>query len=117
MTAAHRADPGLSEGELLDVARRTRDDGLCVLGLRFTEDGLAPGQRFTTLRDRLGDAFEYIELDSGPDNRDGFGRRAHSVLTREVREVPGHRAFEAREKTVAFLRRRLAPVPPVPAAD
>lgn len=112
VTAAHRADPGLSEAELLDVARRTRDDGLCVLGLRFSEDSLAPGQRFATLRERLGGAFEYIELDSAPGNRGGFGQRAHSVLTREVRETPGHLALGARERTVAFLRRRLAPVPP-----
>ncbi|MEU2391793.1 dienelactone hydrolase family protein [Streptomyces sp. NPDC007369] len=111
VTAAHRADPGLSEEELGDVTRRMRDDGLCVLGMRFSGDPLVPGQRFETLRRRLGDAFEYIELDSGPGNADGFGRRAHSVTTREVRETPGHPALAARERTVAFLRGRLVPAP------
>ncbi|MFD0266508.1 dienelactone hydrolase family protein [Streptomyces sp. NPDC127106] len=111
VSSAHRADPGLSEEELGDVTRRMRDDGLCVLGMRFTGDPLVPGQRFETLRRRLGDAFEYIELDSGPGNTGGFGKRSHSVTTREVRETPGHPALAARERTVAFLRRRLAPAP------
>ncbi|GAA1579995.1 MULTISPECIES: dienelactone hydrolase family protein [Streptomyces] len=109
--AARRADAGLSEEELRNVGRRMREDGLCVLGARFTRDGLVPGDRFATLRARLGDAFEYIELDSGPGNAAGFGRKAHSVLTREVREEEGHPALAARERTVEFLRRRLAPLP------
>ncbi|MBW5483289.1 dienelactone hydrolase family protein [Streptomyces bambusae] len=107
LSAAHRADPGLSEQELRDVQVRTRDDGLCVLGLRFTEDRLVPGERFETLRDRLGDSFAYVELDSRPGNAAGFAPRSHSVLTHEVREIPGHPALEARRKVVAFLRRRL----------
>jgi hypothetical protein len=56
---------------------------------------------------RLGAAFEVIELDSGPGNPTGFGRAAHSVLTRELREEPGHPTFAVRERVVAFLRRQL----------
>ncbi|MCB5181729.1 dienelactone hydrolase family protein [Streptomyces antimicrobicus] len=116
LTKACRADAGLSEGELGEVVRRTREDDLCVLGMRFTGDALVPAERFDTLRRRLGSAFEYIELDSRPGNPDGFGPRAHSVITHEVRETPGHPAFEARERTVAFLRRQLAPTT-APVAD
>ncbi|WP_260610815.1 dienelactone hydrolase family protein [Streptomyces sp. WAC06614] len=116
VTKACRADAGLSEGELGEVVRRTREDDLCVLGLRFTGDGLVPAERFETLRRRLGSAFAYIELDSRPGNADGFGPRAHSVITHEVRETPGHPALKARERTVAFLRDRLVPSPE-PAAD
>ncbi|HJP80425.1 MAG TPA: dienelactone hydrolase family protein [Pseudonocardiaceae bacterium] len=105
--AARRADPGLSEEELAAVARRTSNDGLCVLGLRFSEDGVVPKDRFATLKARLGDAFEVIELDSAPGNPAGFGKRAHSVLTAEVREQPGHPALAARERVVEFLRDRL----------
>ncbi len=66
-----------------------------------------PGERFTALKERLGDAFEVIEIDSGPGNEHGFGRMAHSVLTNEVREVDGQPAYEARKRVVAFLNERL----------
>jgi dienelactone hydrolase len=107
LTARHRRDPGLSEAELKIVARRAADDGLCALGLRFSEDPMAPGARFKTLKDRLGDAFEVIEIDSKSGNEHGFGRMAHSVLTLEVREVEGQPAYEARKRVVEFLTRRL----------
>jgi dienelactone hydrolase len=108
INAAHRADPGLSEAELATVVQRTTNDNLCVLGLRFSEDGTSPKERFATLKNRLGDAFEVIELDSAPGNPAGFSKRAHSVLTAEVREQPGHPALAARERVVEFRRERLA---------
>lgn len=107
VTAARRRDVGLSPVEAAEVAARARDGGLCVLGLRFSEDGAAPPQRFAALRALLGDAFEVIELDSAPGNPSGFSRRAHSVLTGEVRETPGHPALGARQRVVEFLRERL----------
>jgi len=107
LTAAHKRDPGLSEREMKAVEKRAAEGGLCALGLRFSGDPLAPGERFKTLKDRLGDAFEVIEIDSSPGNAGGFGRMAHSVLTREVREVDGQPAYEARKRTVEFLRERL----------
>jgi dienelactone hydrolase len=105
--AARRRDPGLSESELTVVADRCADDGLCAMGLRFSEDKMAPGERFATLKERLGDAFEVIDIDSGPGNEHGFGKMAHSVLTDEVREVDGHPAYEARKRVVEFLTQRL----------
>ncbi len=107
LTAAQRRDPGLSEAELATVADRCANDGLCALGLRFSGDKMSPGERFTALKERLGDAFEVIEIDSGPGNAHGFGTMAHSVLTDEVREVDGHPAYEARKRMVEFLTRRL----------
>ncbi|MFB2554827.1 dienelactone hydrolase family protein [Herbiconiux liangxiaofengii] len=105
---ARQADPGLSSSELDVVAARATGAGFCALGLRFSEDPNSPRPRFETLARRLGDAFEVIELDSSPGNAGGFSRRAHSVLTSEVRETPGHPALAARERVVAFLRERLA---------
>jgi dienelactone hydrolase len=105
--ATRRRDPGLSEDELATVVRRSTEDNLCVLGLRFSDDGISPKDRFATLKARLGDAFEVIELDSAPGNPTGFTKRAHSVLTAEVREQPGHPALAARERVVEFLRARL----------
>jgi dienelactone hydrolase len=109
--ARRKADPGVSAAELDRVVERTAD-GLCVLGLRFSEDRNVPRERFATLRRRLGSAFEVIELDSSPGNPGGFAKSAHSVLTGEVRETPGHPALAARQRTVEFLRKHLtAPRP------
>jgi dienelactone hydrolase len=108
LTAKHRYDPGLSEAELKVIEKRAATDGLCALGLRFSEDAMSPGGRFKTLKARLGDAFEVIEIDSKKGNADGLGRMAHSVLTDQVREVDGHPAYEARKRVVAFLTERLA---------
>jgi len=108
VSARHRADPTMSRADLDRVAQRAGAGNVCALGLRFSQDSIAPMARFRTLEARLGDAFRVIELDSGPGNPGGFPPRAHSVLTDEVRERPGHPAFEARREVVEFLRERLA---------
>jgi dienelactone hydrolase len=105
---ARRRDPGLSESELTTVADRCANDGLCAIGLRFSEDSFVPRERFAALKQRLGDAFEVIEIDSGPGNEGGFAKGAHSVLTDEVREIDGQPAYEARKRVVEFLSQRLS---------
>lgn len=107
LTAAQKRDPGLSEAELKIVEQRAANDGLCLLALRFSQDRMAPGERFATLKARLGDAFEVIEINSKKGNPDGLSPSAHSVLTDQVREVDGHPAYEARKRVVAFLTERL----------
>lgn len=102
-----KRDPGLSDVELNAFKDRAAKEGVCAMGLRFSKDPLSPGERFVTLKDRLGDAFEVIEIDSGPGNEHGFTRATHSVLTLEVREVDGHPAYEARKRVVEFLNERL----------
>jgi dienelactone hydrolase len=106
-TSRMRRDAGLSDLELNAFKDRAVKDGVCAIGLRFSKDAMSPAERFVTLKDRLGDAFEVIEIDSGPGNAHGFSRMAHSVLTDEVREVDGHPAYEARKRVVAFLNERL----------
>ncbi|ORV09639.1 dienelactone hydrolase family protein [Mycobacterium celatum] len=108
LTPAQRRDPGVSRLELDVVADRAANDGLCAMGLRFSEDKLSPGERFATIKERLGDAFEVIEIPSGTGNEHGFSKMAHSVLTDEVREIEGHPAYEARKRVVEFLTARLA---------
>jgi dienelactone hydrolase len=105
---ARRADTGLSEAEMATVADRCANDGLCAMGLRFSEDNIVPRERFAALKARLGDAFEVIEIDSRPGNAGGFGKMAHSVLTDEVREIDGQPAYEARKRVVEFLTERLS---------
>jgi dienelactone hydrolase len=108
LTPRMRRDPGLSDVELNAFKDRAASDGVCALGLRFSEDWMSPGERFATLKERLGDAFEVIEINSRPGNEHGFSRTAHSVLTLEVREADGHPAYEARKRVVEFLTQRLA---------
>jgi hypothetical protein len=77
------------------------------MGLRFSADPACRKGRFDALKDRLGDAFEVIELDSAPGNPGGFPKNAHSVLTREIREAPDNLAAQARERVVQLLTTRL----------
>lgn len=107
LSSRHKRDPGFSEKEMKVIEKRAAEGGVCALGLRFTGDPMAPAERFKTLKDRLGDNFEAIELDSSPGNAGGFGRMAHSVLTLEVREVEGQQAYEARKRVMEFLKERL----------
>jgi dienelactone hydrolase len=97
----------VSDLELNAFKDRATNEGLCAIGLRFSEDRMSPGERFTTLKERLGDAFEVIEINSRPGNEHGFSRIAHSVLTDEVREADGQPAYEARKRVVEFLKERL----------
>jgi dienelactone hydrolase len=108
VTAAHRRALHLSPEELAALKRRARDEGLCVLGLRFAGDLSSPPERFETLRTELGPAFEGIEI---PDAAvpDAHGLGPHSVLTEDLREVAGHPTAAARDRVLAFLRERLRP--------
>ena len=105
--SARRRDTGLSESEMTVITDRCAKEGLCAVGLRFSEDNMVPRERFKALKERLGDAFEVIEIDSSPGNEHGFAKGAHSVLTDEVREVDGQPAYEARKRVVEFLTQRL----------
>lgn len=102
----HRADLHLSP-EDLDAVRARAEEGVCVLGLRFSHDPIAPAERFASLRHELGDAFIAVEIDSSPGNPHGIGRRAHSVLTEDLVDEPGHPTRDALEQVLDFLRTRL----------
>ena len=108
ISRARRLDATVSAEEFDRIAERAAAGEVCALGLRFSEDRAVPRERFATISKRLGDAFEVIELDSSKGNAGGFGSTAHSVLTSEVRDVPGHPALAARERVVAFLKERIA---------
>ena len=81
-----------------------------MLGMRFTGDLMAPGARFDSLRELLGDSFIGIEIDSSPGNDFGFGRMSHSVVTEElVRDDPSNPTAIALERLLAFFAERLLP--------
>lgn len=106
-----RQDPGCSDRDLLAVTERARDEDLCVLGLRFTGDRLAPAERFGSLRRHLGDNFIGVEIDSSADNPWGNRRAAHSVLTEDLVDEPGHPTRDALERVLDFLDERLGMAP------
>jgi dienelactone hydrolase len=97
----------VSEDALTTIKRRTRDDGLRVLGLRFTCDPTCPTERFDTLRRELGDAFEAIEIDSSPGNPHEIPRRAHSVVTTDLVDREGHPTRAALDRVLGFFREHL----------
>ncbi len=105
---ARRRDLGISDDELRVVKERVAG-GCPVLGLRFSEDPVAPAERFARLRDELGDGFVGVEIDSSKGNRHGFGRMAHSVLTLEYRDEPGHPTQAADRRVIEHFRAGLTP--------
>ncbi len=104
---ARQLDPTMSAEEFDRVAERASAGEVCALGLRFSEDSSSPRARFDTIKTRLGDKFEIIQIDSSKGNADGYSSSAHSVLTGELRETPPNQACAARERVVAFLRERI----------
>ena len=104
VSRAHRRDLGVSEDDLAVI--RARHD-VCVLGLRFTGDALVPAARFERLRAELGDRFLAVEIDSSRGNAHGIGRRAHSVLSHDYVDTPGHPTRLALDQVLGFFRERL----------
>ena len=107
LSKRHKADVGVTADDLATVVKRTKDDGLCMIGLRFTGDKLVPVERFETLRRALGNAFIAVEIDSSPGNPHGFKKSAHSVLTEELRDEPGHPTNDALQLVLDHFRTRL----------
>ena len=101
-----KAAVGISDADLERVNERAAH-GACLLGLRFTADPAVPPERFETLRRELGDAFIAVEIDSSRGNPHGVKRRAHSVLTLDLVDEPGHPTRAALEQVLAFLQERL----------
>jgi dienelactone hydrolase len=89
-----------------NARRRIREEGLRVLGVRFTGDVLfCRAARFESLRRELGAGFESIEVP---------GRSAkphpeppHSVLTIGLIDRAGEPTREAVDRVIGFLRERL----------
>ncbi|MFN0250627.1 MAG: dienelactone hydrolase family protein [Kofleriaceae bacterium] len=106
VTRAQRRDLGIDDATLAGVKQRAAA-GTCVLGLRFTGDRLVPPERFARLREELGDRFLAVEIDSSPGNPHGIRRLAHSVVTFDLVDEPGHPTRAALEQVLAFFHERL----------
>jgi dienelactone hydrolase len=101
-----RHDLHLSPEDLDRVKERVAE-GICVLGLKFSDDKLSPPERFARLREELGEGFVGVEIDSSPGNANGFDKSAHSVLTRELVDEPGHPTRQALDQVLDLFRERL----------
>jgi len=107
----HRRALGLSDADFTVVQRRTTED-LCVMGLRFSGDTKSPADRFTRLRETLGDKFVSVEIDSSPGNPWGYKRSAHSVLTEDYSDELTSPTRRALDGVLDFLASRLGVEPP-----
>ena len=67
------------------------------------------GERFERLRGEFGLAFEGIEIDSSKGNPHGIKPRAHSVLTIDLVDEPGHPTRAALDRVMEFLDTALRP--------
>ena len=101
-----RAGIHLSPEALVTVKKRC-EEGVRVLGMRFTHDPVCRPERFETLRRELGPAFEAIEIDSGPGNPFKISRMAHSVVTNELVDEEGHPTRMALDRVLAFFHENL----------
>jgi dienelactone hydrolase len=106
VTKKHKRDLGISTSDLDKVKARCAA-GTELLGLRFTGDKLSPGDRFAHLRDELGDDFVGVEIDSSPGNAHDIRKAAHSVLTEDLVDEPGHPTRDALDQVLDLFRQRL----------
>lgn len=92
---------------LENARRRFRDEGMKVLGLRFTGDVLfCRAARFDALRRELGEGFEAIEVPGR--SAKPHAEPPHSVLTIGLVDREGEPTRDAVDRVVDFLRERLA---------
>ena len=103
----NRGSIDCSPDDLAKVKHRCDTEGLTVLGLRFTGDKAVPAERFEFLRRELGDAFVAVEIDSSKGNEHGNPRMAHSVLTENLVDEPGHPTRDALDQVLELFRTRL----------
>lgn len=109
LTGAQRADIAMDDATLAKVKERCAAEDLCVLGLRFTNDKLVPSARFARLRDELGEHFVGVEINSKRGNPHGISGSAHSVLTEDLVDEPGHPTQDALQQVIDLLTSRLNP--------
>jgi len=101
--------------EALAIAKdRCAKNGVRILGMRFSHDSHVPAARFERLRCEFGDAFEGIEIDSGPGNPHGLPRSAHSVVTEHLVDEQGHPTRQALDRLFAFFAEQLKSDEPAP---
>jgi len=103
----HRSDLGLSPEDLVAARDRVCEQGIPLLGLRFSHDSLCPPQRFERLKAEFGDAVKLIEIDSSEGNAHGLTRRAHSVLGHDFVDEAEHPTRQALDEVLTLFEQQL----------
>ena len=102
INAAHRRALGLSDSDYAIVRDRV-NEGLCVMGLRFSGDNKSPRDRFARMSQELGDNFVGVEIDSSASNPWGYRKGAHSVLTEDYCDTESSPTRVALDQVLHFL--------------
>ncbi len=102
----HKRDLGIDDDDLARVKERVAA-GVCVLGVKFTNDKASPDERFERLAEELGDGFIGVNIDSSKGNPYGNPTNAHSVLTEHLQDIEGHPTKEALDQVLEHFRSRL----------
>jgi dienelactone hydrolase len=89
--------PGIPKEEWDNAVRRSKTEGIPVLGLRFTGDRLCREERFDCMRRSFGERFKAVEVEG----------RGHSVLTMDFKRLDGPERKRVWEALIGFLNERL----------
>lgn len=98
---------GMPAEVVKEAAARSHRDDVPVLGLRFDRDIMCPQERFDKMSELFGENFRRIEIDRSLYAKHRIKTIAHSVLTLEFVDRPGHPTRDAYEQVVGFFHERL----------
>jgi dienelactone hydrolase len=102
--ARRRGEIDVSPDEIACARRRFETEDLSLIGLRFSDDPIAPRARFDTLRRAFGDRFEAIEIDS-KDAKHDPRIAPHCVLTIHLDDDnPDGPTKRAEARVIEFLK-------------
>ncbi|HCB38825.1 MAG TPA: dienelactone hydrolase [Gammaproteobacteria bacterium] len=102
-----RRSLGVTATDMAAARKRSHEQGVPVMGMRFSNDVMCPRARFDYLQDQFGDNFRRIEIDSSLFNKHRIPPWAHSVLTLDFVDKPDHPTRQAYDQMVGFFRERL----------
>jgi len=107
--AEFREDLGTAPEDLESARSRVLEQGIDILGFRYSSDVSCPAERFETARTQFGDHFKQTTYPT-PDTKHELPRWAHSVLTgtHGPDQPESHPAHRARRAVIAYLRERLS---------
>jgi dienelactone hydrolase len=105
--SARRAGLHRTPAGLACQKKRTKEERLRILGMRFNGDFMSPPERFETLRREFGDAFEGIELPADSGNPKG-NKPPHSVVTTDLINEEGQPTKAALDRVIAFFGEQLS---------
>ena len=107
VSKGRKASIDTSPADIDVVAGRCAAEGLRVMGMRFEGDPFSPGERFSYLREKLGDGFVSVELEQADGNPHGALKHRHSVLTGDLIDEPGEPTRKALDDVLELFRTKL----------